>query len=73
MRPAGILVQRMEKEEALEKEQAMWHADLALALAWFIPILLGVLLAFILMHFSDEDSERAERRENAANAPVWHP
>ncbi len=51
----------------------MWHADLALALAWFIPILLGVLVAFVLMHFSDEEDKRAERRENAANAAVWHP
>jgi len=50
----------------------MWHPDLALALAWFIPILLGVLVGFVLLRFSDEKGERPERRKEADDAAMWH-
>lgn len=50
----------------------MWNADITLALAWFIPILLGVLVGFVLVRFSDEEGERPERRRPADNAPMWH-
>ncbi len=50
----------------------MWHADLALALAWFIPILLGAVVGFVLLGLGGGKGDRTERREESANAPMWH-
>ena len=49
----------------------MWHVNLGLVLAWFIPILLGVLLAIVLRRFSEHEPgsnpARAERHDDGSN------
>ena len=49
----------------------MWRADVVLAFAWFIPILLGFLIGFILLRLSDDKlggaRPQAERRRRATD------
>ena len=46
----------------------MWHVDIGLALAWFTPIMLGFLIGFVLLRFSEDrgadDTHRPEHRDS---------
>ncbi len=53
----------------------MGHSDLGLALAWFIPILLGILVGLVLLRFSDELSRDPPPRSDKSetdNIVMWH-
>jgi len=60
----------------ITKEKAMWHVDLGLALAWFTPIMLGFLIGFVLLRFSEDrgvdDTYRPERRDRRRNDLARH-
>ena len=54
----------------------MWHVDIGLALAWFTPIMLGFLIGFVLLRFSEDrcvdDTHRPERRDRRRNDLARH-
>ena len=53
----------------------MWHVDLELVLAWFSPILLGFMVAFVLSRSSDNkpESSPAGKERSAAESVRLHP
>ncbi len=51
----------------------MENSDLVLALAWFVPILLGIVVGFILLPMNEQRSEDPARRVPQDEQEVmWH-